>query len=775
MKTYVEKDSWKENGEMTSNNALIASEVRYRRLFESAKDGILILDAETGMIIDVNPFLIDLLGYSKNNFVEKEIWEIGFFKDIAANKDKFQELQQQEYVRYDNLPLETAMGRKINVEFVSNVYLAGNKRVIQCNIRDNTESKRTEKALLESEIKYRAFFENSMDAIMLTSPDGKTLAANPAACSMFGYSEDELINLGRSGIVDPADDRLSVILAERKLNGKAQGELTFIRSNGTRFPAEISSALFKNHEGHENTSMIIRDIADRKNSEKAIQQSEKKFQSYIDNAPDGVFVVNETGKYIDVNNAACKSSGYSRNDLLNMSISDILTEESFNDGLAHFNTLIQNGKSKSDLSFKHKDGSIRWWSLDAVKLTESSFLGFTKDITDRKLAEETLLILSSAIEQTVDSIIITNRNGRIEYVNHAFELLTGYSAADALGKTPRILKSDLYDQTYYEVLWETILSGKVFRAEVVNLKKNGDLFFEEKTISPIFDKNKKITHFVGTGVDITERKYAEKELIKAKEKAEESDRLKSSFLANMSHEIRTPLNSIIGFSELLADSYFAEDQKKEFIQNIITSGNNLLSIISDIMDISKLEAGEYKIRNSQINVSKFLSSVKVQFAPQAEEKKLGLKLTLPDKNEETEILADSDRLRQVLNNLMSNAIKFTATGNIEIGYQRKGKMVEFFVKDTGIGIPVEYHKIIFDRFRQIEASATRNYGGNGLGLTISKNLVELMGGEIWVEHDLDNKQEGKGAAFYFTVPIYSEKGSRSWTQQIAIPQIPMCD
>ncbi|HAQ20080.1 MAG TPA: PAS domain-containing sensor histidine kinase, partial [Prolixibacteraceae bacterium] len=238
----------------------------------------------------------------------------------------------------------------------------------------------------------------------------------------------------------------------------------------------------------------------------------------------------------------------------------------------------------------------------------------------------------------------------------------------------------------------------------------------------------------------------------AKERAEESDRLKSSFLANMSHEVRTPLNCIIGFSELLADQYFEKEDKDEFIQLIITNGNNLLTIISDIMDISKLESSEIAIHKKQINVQNFFSTFKEQFAVEAKAKKLKFKLTFPDNNEETIIFADADRCRQIFNNLISNAIKFTSNGEIEIGYQPKGRMVEFYVKDTGIGIPAEYHNIIFERFRQVESEKTRNYGGNGLGLAISKNLVELMGGKIWIE-----SESGKGSAFYFTLPTYNSE------------------
>lgn len=490
-----------------------------------------------------------------------------------------------------------------------------------------TERKKAEKALRESEEKYRTFFENSNDAILLTKPDGEIISVNEAACQMFGFSEEQFQKLGRDQLSEANDVQLTKLLSERDLKGKAKGEVNFLKKDGTSFTAEVSTSVFTNSDGLECSNMIIRDI------------------------------------------------------------------------------------------------------------------------TERKQAEETFLKLSSTVEQTIDSVMITDRNGTIEYVNKSFELVTGYTSEEAIGQNPRIIKSGFRDQAFYQNMWEVILSGNVFREEVVNKKKNGELYHEEKTISPIFGKNGQITHFIGTGVDITERKKAEKELIKAKEKAEESDRLKSAFLANMSHEVRTPLNSIIGFSELLADADFEEDQRKEFIQHIITNGNNLLSIISDIMDISKLESGEITIRKSQINAAKFLSDIKDHYAYQAESQKLGLQVNLPDNHAGTLLMADGERLRQIFNNLVSNAFKFTSNGSIEIGYTTNNKEFEFFVKDSGIGIAPDFHDKIFERFRQVEAEKTRKYGGNGLGLAITKNLVELMGGKIWLESEL-----GKGSTFYFSLP-----------------------
>ena len=244
-----------------------------------------------------------------------------------------------------------------------------------------------------------------------------------------------------------------------------------------------------------------------------------------------------------------------------------------------------------------------------------------------------------------------------------------------------------------------------------------------------------------------ERNNYEQTLIEKNKKLQEADRLKSAFLSNMSHEIRTPLNSIIGFSELLADPDFEEEQKNEFVKHIVNNGNKLLTIISDIMDISKMEAGEFLIRKKQIDIQKFISTVKDQFSIHAELKKLEFMLNCPDNVENIVIYNDSERLWQIFNNLISNAIKFTAVGGIELSYHLTDNMLEFSIKDSGIGIQAEYHDTIFDRFRQVEDANTRKYGGNGLGLAITRNLVELMGGRIWVESAL-----GKGSTFYFTLP-----------------------
>jgi signal transduction histidine kinase len=301
---------------------------------------------------------------------------------------------------------------------------------------------------------------------------------------------------------------------------------------------------------------------------------------------------------------------------------------------------------------------------------------------------------------------------------------------------------------FYQDLWQTISTGNVWHGELHNKKKDGSLYWEWATITAIKNDKGFTTNYIAIKEDITERKGMQNELILAKERAEESDRLKSAFLANMSHEIRTPLNSIIGFSELLGDPDFDQEQKNEFIQTIVDNGNNLLVIISDIMDFSMLEARQMKIRKDVISTKKLLNELLNDFSKKANLKEIDFRIDQSQNNPDILIESDLYRIKQIFNNLIGNALKFTKQGFVEIGYQLKDEVVTFHVKDTGIGIDPAYHQSIFERFRQVDLAKTRKYGGNGLGLAISKNLTELLGGNIWVE-----SEPSKFSNFFFTIPV----------------------
>jgi signal transduction histidine kinase len=248
--------------------------------------------------------------------------------------------------------------------------------------------------------------------------------------------------------------------------------------------------------------------------------------------------------------------------------------------------------------------------------------------------------------------------------------------------------------------------------------------------------------------DITVMKKTEEELIKAKERAEESDRLKSAFLANMSHEIRTPLNGILGFTELLKTSELTDKEQDDYLEIIRKGGDRLLKIINDIIDISKIESGQMLVSISKTNISEQLQTVYSFFKPEADSKRIMLINTNESPAEDTIIDTDAQKIYAIHTNLIKNAIKFTQSGFVEFGFEKRNAHLEFFVKDTGIGISSEQKEFIFERFRQGNDTLTRNFEGTGLGLSISKAYVEMLGGKIWVESEY-----GKGSVFHFTIPV----------------------
>jgi PAS domain S-box-containing protein len=322
--------------------------------------------------------------------------------------------------------------------------------------------------------------------------------------------------------------------------------------------------------------------------------------------------------------------------------------------------------------------------------------------------------------------------------------LNGYTREVLVGKSIDILNAEEQTQEDHDRYFANLKEKKTISFETPHRHKDGHIIILDvlTTIVSIGEKE----YILGIDRDITERKKGEQELIKAKEKAEESDRLKSAFLANMSHEIRTPLNSILGFSELLGDTNLSSEDREEYSRLVEVSSNNLLTIINDIIDISKIESGLLEISNNQFNVHNLIKNIAEEFEFRVKQK--GLSFTISNCDENIVLVSDRSKIIQILVNFLSNAIKFTEKGNIELGVVEIENNLKFYVNDTGIGIENDFQEHIFKRFRQAENAFTRKYGGNGLGLSISKHLVELLGGKIGL-----NSQYGKGSTFYILIPI----------------------
>ncbi|UCD77922.1 MAG: response regulator, partial [Desulfobacterales bacterium] len=375
--------------------------------------------------------------------------------------------------------------------------------------------------------------------------------------------------------------------------------------------------------------------------------------------------------------------------------------------------------------------------------------GSIVDITQGKSAQEELRKLSLATEHSPASVVITDRKGTIEYVNARFCDVTGYSAEEAIGQNPRILKSGNLAPAFYKQLWDTILDGKTWRGDFINKKKNGEEYWESASISPIQNDEGEITHFVAVKQDITERKKMEAELIQAKHAADDANKAKGDFLANMSHEIRTPMNAVIGMTHLALKTNLTPKQR-DYLKKIQSSANSLLGIINDILDFSKIEAGKLDMEAVDFNLDDVLDNLASLVTVKAQEKENLEVLFAAAPDVPRYLVGDPLRLGQVLINLANNAVKFTESGEIVVSIEKAATQqdqvtLKFAVSDTGIGLTEEQKSKLFQSFSQADTSTTRKFGGTGLGLAISKKLVGMMGGEIWVESEY-----GRGTTFHFT-------------------------
>lgn len=403
--------------------------------------------------------------------------------------------------------------------------------------------------------------------------------------------------------------------------------------------------------------------------------------------------------------------------------------------------------------------------LFRLPLAIRSVLELKKERDTIREAEKQISRLLQSINQTSVQVFITDQNNIIEYVNEKVCSVTGYSIDELVGKHASLFGLEDNEPETEKNMLESIKRGEVFSGELTGRHKNDNIFYELVTITPIKDINGEITNYIGVKEDITERKTLEENLKKsleelqvlnrdleiAKNKAEENDKLKTAFLANLSHEIRTPMNGILGFTDLIKTGKLSPDKISSYIDIIDQSGERLIHLIDDLIYISQIEADQVSIKPENTQLNKLIDGIYKFFKPQVVQK--GLLFTCEKElDDSVQIYIDSLKLEQILSNLLNNAIKFTAKGNIHLKYSVSGKDIFFSVRDSGAGIAPDKKKMIFERFIQADNSYLKATEGMGLGLSISKSFVEKMGGKMWVESEV-----GKGSEFTFSLPFITPK------------------
>ncbi len=619
--------------------------------------------------------------------------------------------------------------------------------------------------LRESEKRFRQLFENMSSGVAVYEAvdDGEDFVFtdfNKAALKIERLKKREVIGR-RVREVFPGIVEIGLLEVFRRVWKTGRPERHPVSSyRDARIAGWRANYVYKLSSGE--IVAVYDDVPPWKQAEATLGERKAYLRSFFSAVPTGIGLVADR-IFLDVNRRFCRMFGYRKDELVGKSARMLYpTDEEYERvGLEKYRQIEKRGVGMLETRLRRKDGKVLDVLLSSAPIDPkdlSKGLTFTVlDITSRKKAEEDLRKISTAVTQSPAIVVITDMDGNIGYVNPKFTELTGYSLEEVRGKNPSLLQSGNMSPEFYADLWKTILSGKEWRGEFLNRKKNGELYWEEAIISPVKNERSEITNFVAVKEDVTEKKKLWADLVMAKEKAEESDRLKSRFLANISHEIRTPMNGILGFSELLKEPQLSGEEKERYIDLIHESGRRMLGIINDLIDISRIEAGEMRICHAETNVKTLLDNVRAFFAPEARKKGLSLKCSAGVPARESVIVTDSARLHQVLSNLVQNAITYTEKGGVEFGYRKTDGMLEFYVRDTGVGIPDDLREKIFERFRQGSPGDMHVQEGAGLGLSLCRAFVEMLGGSIWVD-----SEPGKGSTFYFTLPcVRPESGAVS--------------
>ena len=653
----------------------------------------------------------------------------------------------------------------------------------------------TEAALRESEASFRSLFEQSADGILLTAPDGSVLAANPASCRLSGYTEEEFVALGRAAVLDPADPEVVAALEERRRSGRFVGELVLHRKDGTRVAADVSSQVFRDALGRERTSTFLRDISSRRHAEEALRESEARFRTALENAPIGMALVGTDGRFLQVNPALCRLVGYPETDLLRLTFQEITHPADLDTDLALMRRLLAGEIPSYEMEkrYLHRTGQVVWILLTASLVREpdgTPIYGIAQiqDITERKRTEENAQFLAEATrvlassldyEQTLRSVArlavpcladlcvidLAEDGDHMRTVEAVAadplkqELLRGKRERFPVDPASLRHPAARVVQTGRPIAWETVRPGML--EEAAPDSEHLELWRRLAPVSSLYVPLMARGRVLGTlSLTTSEsgRHYRPRDLDVAQElaqmaalaidnallykEARDAARSRDEVMGFVAHDLRNPLLAI-SMSTALLQGQRPDRDRERAVAAILDSAVQMDHLIGDLLDATRIEAGRLNVEPRPVEVSALFGEVMDTLEAQAHE--MGLRMVVDLDPTLPPVLVDPGRGRQLLWNLVGNAIKFTPEGGtVRLTARPRDDVVQFSVSDTGAGIPADQIPRLFDRFWQ---SSRARKGGAGLGLTIVKGIVEAHGGRIWVESEV-----GVGSTFHFTLP-----------------------
>ena len=753
--------------------ALVESEAKFRLLAENATDVIASCTPD-GTIIYVSPAAERVFGYTPDELVGTGTFHLIHPDDRAMVSERmiaFMKAREPGAVTRIEYRALTKAGETIWIEANPSLTLdPASGRVVALNdfSRDITERKRTEAAMAESEARYRLVTENSHDVVFQFDTDG-TITFVSGAARLFGYEPEELVGTNGFVLMHPDDVQSMNHVLAGLLNGSTSGSADAVSEFRVRTKAGAyawvegnPSAAFSDDGSLVGFVNSLRDVSKRKAAEEALEESEARYELLASSTTGAVIKFAANGQILYVS-PSVRRFGYEPGDLTGRAASEFIhPEDRAKVGGLIANLFAGDADPHTDRTYRFKDGGGNWvWvegnptlisDADGHVVAVSTWL---RDISDRRASEIALAQSEERYrlltENARDMIMEFRPDGRIDYVSGSCFELTGYTAAEVIGRPalPWVHEDDqhlILDAFQDQIAARDPVSPKRIVYRILH-KGGAAIWMESSPTALRHPTTGELVCVTDVVRDVTAHKTLQESLSLAGAAAEASAKAKSDFLANMSHEIRTPLTGILGFAGLLKDVDGLPPRAERFADRINTAGQTLLAVVNDILDFSKIEAGQIELDPVPFAPEAFIAETVELVAEQARIKGLALEVEpcgpLPPVVE-----ADSSRLRQILLNLLTNALKFTDKGAVRVGfsYQPGSGALRVAVTDTGVGIAPDKAGDLFERFSQADGSVSRRYGGTGLGLAISKSLAELMGGSIGVE-----SEPGKGSTFWFTI------------------------
>ncbi|MEQ6122138.1 PAS domain S-box protein [Reichenbachiella sp. MALMAid0571] len=774
------------------------SHEQYRSLFENSPLGIYQTTPD-GKIINANSTLLEMLEFnSLSELQERNLEKEGYSEDSDIMRSEFVEMIHKDgYVKGLEESWITRTGKRIPVRENARIVkgIDGEVLFYEGTVEDITDRKMAEREIQNITSRLQLATSTANIGIWEMNPITNKVILDEVTCKLYGISPRKFAGTYEAweGLLHPDDlPRVNeeFQMTIQQLQQEFQTEYRIIWPDKSIHYIKATGFVELDNSGKAirviGTNM---DITERKLGEQSLKESENRMRTIFETSPVPMVMTK-------VNNGVVVMANDSLGKLFNLTVSEAIGKKSpdFYQNQEDRNVLLkavmENGAVDDfEVVLKKTDGKLFHCSVSLKLMAlgdEQMLIAGFHDITDRKNAEKEILFHQKNLEEMVSKrtqeltlsqqklqqsikdisdyklaldessiVAVTDLKGTITHVNDNFCKISQYNRKELIGKPHKMVNSGFHPKEFFVDLWTTISEGLVWRGEINNKAKDGNSYWVDSTIVPFLDLNGKPYQYVSVTFDVTARKSIEADLIKSKEAADAANQAKSEFLANMSHEIRTPMNAVIGFSELLSTS-IQDEKKRSQVESIRSSGKNLLKIINDILDLAKIEANKIDITPAPINLIRLMSEMENMFAQKVEEK--GINFSIVHKDAIPKILLlDEVRIRQILFNLIGNAVKFTDHGQITLSLNAKRKNkksqnvdLTILVTDTGIGIPIDEQKLVFEPFNQQKGQSVMKYGGTGLGLSITKKLLHRMGGTISLQSKV-----GKGSTFKIFLPNIS--------------------